>query len=288
MTGRGLSRLVVAPSFAVTLLFVYGFVLWTLVISFTASRLLPVYDLAGFGAYVRLWQSLRWHVALRNLGIFSVLFVSICLGIGVLLAVLLDRRGRAGGGLRTLYLYPMALSFIVTGTAWRWILNPGTGIQDFIRHLGFWSFTFDWSVRPETAILALVIAAIWQSSGFVMALFLAALQGVDREIVRAARLDGAGPWHIYWGIVLPSIRPVFMSAIVVLLHVALTSYDLVLALTGGGPGYASDMPATFMAEMTFRRDQINVGAASAMMILFMVVAIVVPYLYCETRTGRRD
>ena len=284
--GRRAAKLVVAPSVAVVMVFIYGFVLWTLYISFTASRILPAYELTGWDAYARLWQTPRWHLALRNLGVFSLLFISVSMVVGVGLAVLLDQRARAEGVLRTLYLYPMALSFVVAGTAWRWILNPGIGIQAFVRHLGFPDFTFDWIARPETAVYALVVVAVWQSTGFVVALFLAALRGVDQEIIRAARLDGAATWQIYWGIVLPSIRPVVMSALVVLLHVAVTSYDLVVALTGGGPGYASDMPATFMVEMAFRRNQINVGAASAIMMLAMVVTIVVPYLYAEMRAAR--
>ncbi|MGQ9371014.1 carbohydrate ABC transporter permease [Azospirillum sp. ST 5-10] len=284
---RHMSKLVLAPSCAAILLFVYGFVLWTTWISFTPSRLLPVYEFAGFDAYVRLWQMARWHVAMTNLVVFGGLFVLVSLAVGVLLAALLDQRVRAEGVLRTIYLYPMALSFIVTGTAWKWMLNPTIGIQRFVRDLGFESFTLDWIVRQDMAVYALVIAAVWQGSGFVMALFLAAMRGVDEEIVKAARLDGASVARIYWGIVLPSIRPVFFSAVVILAHLAVKSFDLVVALTGGGPGYATDLPATFMYEMTFRRSQINIGAASAIMMLATVMAIIVPYLYSELRETKR-
>ena len=284
---RHLSKLVVAPSFAAILVFVYGFILWTLYVSFTNSRMLPVYDLVGADAYVRLWKLERWYVAIENLLIFGGLFIGISLAIGIVLAVLLDQRIRGEGALRTIYLYPMALSFIVTGTAWKWILNPSIGVQEFVRSLGFETFTFDWIVQQDTAVYTLVIAAVWQSSGFVMALFLAALRGVDQEIIKAAYLDGASLPRIYWGIVLPSIRPVFMSAFVILAHLAVKSYDLVVALTGGGPGYASDLPATFMYEMTFRRNQIAIGSASALMMLATVVAIIVPYLYSELKGGKR-
>ncbi|WP_207461396.1 sugar ABC transporter permease [Azospirillum sp. SYSU D00513] len=284
---RHLSKLVVAPSFAAILVFVYGFILWTLYVSFTNSRMLPVYDLVGADAYVRLWKLERWYVAIENLLIFGGLFIGISLAIGIVLAVLLDQRIRGEGALRTIYLYPMALSFIVTGTAWKWILNPSIGVQEFVRGLGFETFTFDWIVQQDTAVYTLVIAAVWQSSGFVMALFLAALRGVDQEIIKAAYLDGASLPRIYWGIVLPSIRPVFMSAFVILAHLAVKSYDLVVALTGGGPGYASDLPATFMYEMTFRRNQIAIGSASALMMLATVVAIIVPYLYSELKGGKR-
>jgi glucose/mannose transport system permease protein len=284
---RNLSRLVVAPSVALSLFFVYGFILWTAYISFSRSKMMPVYSLIGLTNYVKLWNQDRWHVAIGNLGVFGLCFVGFCLLIGITLAVLLDQRIRAEGVLRTIYLYPMALSFIVSGTAWRWLLNPGVGLQQFVRELGFPDFNFAWTADSHMAVYALVIAGVWQSSGFVMALFLAALRGVDQEIVKAAYLDGAGLPRIYLAIVIPSIRPVFLTAIVVLSHIAIKSFDLVVALTGGGPGYASDLPATFMYEMTFRRNEIGIGAASAMMMLATVMAVIVPYLYSELRGEKR-
>jgi glucose/mannose transport system permease protein len=284
---RQLSRLVVAPSFALSLFFVYGFILWTTYISFSRSKMMPVYSLIGLSNYVKLWNQDRWHVAIGNLAIFGLCFVGFCLLIGITLAVLLDQRIRAEGTLRTIYLYPMALSFIVSGTAWRWLLNPTVGLQQFMRDLGFPNFEFAWTTDSHLAVYALVIAGVWQSSGFVMAIFLAALRGVDQEIIKAAYLDGAGLPRIYLAIVIPSIRPVFLTAIVVLSHIAIKSFDLVVALTGGGPGYASDLPATFMYEMTFRRNEIGIGAASAMMMLATVMAIIVPYLYSELRGEKR-
>jgi glucose/mannose transport system permease protein len=284
---RHMSKLVVSPTCAVVVLFIYGFILWTGYLSLTGSRMLPVYDLTGFGNYLRLWQMPRWNLAITNLLVFGALFVASSLAIGVGLAVLLDRRIRTDGILRIIYLYPMALSYIVTGVVWRWILDPAVGIQHFVRDLGFESFTFDWIVRQDRAIYALVIAAVWQSSGFVMALVLAAIRGVDPEIVRAAELDGASVSRTYWGIVLPSVRPVFMSAVVILVFMAVKNFDLVIALTGGGPGHASDLPTTFLYEMTFRRNQINIGTASAMTLLATVMAIIVPYLYSELRRPNR-
>ncbi|MFD2264668.1 carbohydrate ABC transporter permease [Lacibacterium aquatile] len=284
---NSLSKIVVAPTLAMVLVFVYGFILWTTYISFSASKMLPIYEWVGLENYIRLWSMGRWHTAITNLLIFGVLFIGTCLAIGCMLAVFLDQKIRGEGALRTIYLYPMALSFIVTGTAWKWLLNPGTGIQQFMIDLGFADFRFDWIITQEFSLYTLVIAAVWQSSGFVMALFLAALRGVDQEIIKAAYLDGASLPRIYWGIIIPSIRPVFLSAIVILAHLAVKSFDLVLALTGGGPGYASDLPATFMYEMVFRRNQMGIGAASAMMMLATVMAIIVPYLYSELRGGRR-
>jgi glucose/mannose transport system permease protein len=282
-----ISALVVAPSFALILLFVYGFILWTIYMSFTGSTLLPSYELVGTEPYKAMVRSSRFSVAFTNLLIFGALFILIAMVLGTLLAVLLDQRIRIEGALRAIYLYPMAISFIVTGVAWKWILNPGIGIQKFMQDLGFAGFEFDWIVERDRAVYTLVIAAVWQASGFVMAMVLAGLRGVDQEILKAAQLDGASLPRIYWAIVLPSIRPVFVSAFVILLHLAVKSFDLVVALTGGGPGFQSTLPANFMYEMTFRRNQIAVGSASAVLMLGIVLAVIVPYLYSELRRERR-
>lgn len=193
----------------------------------------------------------------------------------------MERQGE--GVLRTLYLYPMALSFIVTGTAWKWILNPGLGLERLAHEFGWTSFKFDWVVDPEMAIYTVVIAAVWQSSGFVMALFLAALRGVDQDIVMAARLDGATPFYIYRKVILPLLAPSFLTAFVILVHQAVKSFDLVVALTSGGPGNSTQLPATFMYTQTFGRNSMALGASSAVMIFMTVFAIIVPYLYFEAR-----
>ncbi|HVY04523.1 MAG TPA: sugar ABC transporter permease [Burkholderiales bacterium] len=281
-----LPKVVLGPTLLCALVFVYGFILWTGWLSFTESRLLPRYDFAGLVQYVTLFENDRWWTALKNLSIFGSLFIGFCLATGLLLAILLDQRIRAEGFLRAVYLYPMALSFIVTGTAWRWVLNPGLGMEHLVRQMGFENFSFDWIVTPGMSIYCVVIAGAWQSSGFVMALFLAGLRGVDDSIVKAAQVDGAGPVRIYLRIIIPSLRPVFFSALIILAHIAIKSFDLVMALTGGGPGFSSDLPATFMYVFAFNRNQIGLGAASAMMMLFTVIAIIVPMIYSETR--RRD
>ncbi len=281
-----LPRLVVAPSFIVSLLFIYGLMVWNGYLSLSASRILPNYEFVGLQQYMTLWESDRFRVAMTNMGIFGTLFIGGAMAIGVLLAILLDQKVRAEGVLRTIYLYPMAVSMIVTGTAWKWILNPGLGIEHLMRQWGFESFTFDWLVRGETAIYCIVIAGVWQSAGFVMALFLAGLRGIDESIIKAAQVDGASLPRIYWSIILPSLRPVFFSTLMVVAHLAIKSFDLVMALTAGGPGYATDLPATFMYATAFTRGQIGVGAASATVMLATVAAIVVPYLYSELRTKR--
>ena len=286
---QALPKLVIAPGFVLGFAFIYGLMIWNGVLSLTASRMLPNYDeFVGLEQYVRLWELDRWWLALKNLGIFSVLYVGGAMLIGMGLAIVLDQKVRAEGWLRNIYLYPMALSFIVTGTAWKWMLNPSLGLEKLMRDLGWTRFSFDWLVQSDTAIYCVVIAGIWQSAGFAMALFLAGLRGIDDSIIKAAQIDGASLPRIYWRIILPMLRPVLFSTIMVLSHLSIKSFDLVMALTGGGPGYASDVPATFMYTMSFTRGQIGLGAASATMMLATVAAIVVPYLYSELRSKPHD
>lgn len=284
-----LPKLVIAPAFVLGFAFIYGLMVWNGVLSVTASRMLPNYDeFVGLDQYVRLFEMDRWWVALKNLGIFSVLYVGGSMLLGMFLAILLDQKIRSEGALRTIYLYPMALSFIVTGTAWKWILNPSLGLEKLMHDLGWSSFQFDWLVQGDTAIYCVVMAGIWQSAGFAMALFLAGLRGIDDSIIKAAQIDGATLPRIYWRIILPILRPVVFSTIMVLSHLSIKSFDLVMALTGGGPGFSTDVPATFMYTMSFTRGQIGLGAASATMMLATVAAIVVPYLYSELRAKPHD
>ena len=283
---RNVPRILLAPSFLAVLVFVYGFIAWTAWVSMTRSRLLPKYEIEGFIQYERLFAAPRWDTAMNNLFIFGALFIVVSMLLGLLLAILLDQKIRTEGALRTIYLYPMALSMIVTGTAWKWIMNPGLGIEAVVRGWGFENFTFDWVIDPDMAIYAVVVAAVWQASGFVMALFLAGLRSVDEEIIKAARVDGIPTWRIYSAIIIPSMAPIFLSAFIVLAHLAIKSFDLVIALTGGGPGYATDLPATYMYAMAFSRGDIGQAASSAMVMMAVVFAIVVPYLYSELRTKR--
>jgi len=250
-----LPKVVVAPAFVLGFAFIYGLMIWNGVLSLSVSRMLPNYEWAGLEQYARLWEMDRWWVALKNLAVFGVGYVGGSLVVGVILAVLLDQKIRAEGALRTIYLYP---------------------------------FRFDWLVDPDMAIYTVVIAGVWQSAGFVMALFLAGLRGVDESIIKAAQIDGASLPRIYVRIIIPSLRPVFFSTLMVLAHIAIKSFDLVMALTAGGPGYATDVPATFMYAMSFSRGQIGLGAASAMMMLATVAALVVPYLYSELRRRPHD
>jgi len=278
-----LPKVVLAPSFAVTLVFVYGFILFTIFLSFTGSKMLPLYTFVGLSNYTRLWALENWHIAIVNIAIFASLYIVICTALGLALAIFLDQKIRGEGLLRPIYLYPMALSFIVTGTAWKWFLDPGIGLERIMQLWGWESFSFTWIKDNDMAIYTIVIAAVWQTSGFVMAMFLAGLRGIDNEILKAAQIDGASSLQLYRRIVIPMLRPAFLSAFVILSHLAIKSYDLVIALTGGGPGRATEMPATFMYSYTFTRNQMGVGSASAVIMLMTIAAIMVPYLYAELK-----
>ena len=285
--GEFLPRIVLAPSFAAVLVFVYGFIIFTGYLSFTDSKILPSFDFVGWKNYVRLWSLPNWWIALENLAIFASLYIVICTAIGLGLAILLDQKIRGEGVLRPIYLYPMAISFIVTGTAWKWFLDPGIGIERIVHLWGFSNFTFDWIKDTRMAIYCVVIAAVWQSSGFVMAMFLAGLRGIDNEIIKAAQIDGATNFKLYKRIIIPMLRPAFLSAFVVLAHLAIKSYDLVIALTNGGPGRATELPATFMYSYTFTRNSMGIGAASAVIMLMMIASVIIPYIYAEVGGGSR-
>lgn len=289
-----LPRLVLAPSFLLVLVFVYGFNLWTLFLSFTNSKAFPTTNLIGFTNYLRLWNwtferdpPSNWYTALVNMGLFGGLYIFFCLFLGLLLAILLDQKIRGEAILRPIYLYPLALSFIVTGTAWKLFLDPGIGLEKAMHDWGWASFHFDWVVNPPMMIYCVAIAGIWQTSGFVMALFLAGLRGVDGEILKAAQIDGASAYQTYRRIVIPIIRPVFFSALIVLAHMAIKSYDLVLSVTGKNPGGAAELPSTFMYSYTFTRNQMAIGSTSAVIMLMTIAAIMVPYIYSETREKGR-
>ncbi|HEX9856721.1 MAG TPA: sugar ABC transporter permease [Paracoccaceae bacterium] len=276
-------KLVLSPSVALILVFVYGFIAFTVYLSFTNSKILPAYDLIGLENFRKLFLLSHWTTAITNLAIFASLYIVICTAIGLALAIFLDQKIRGEGMLRPIYLYPMALSFIVTGTAWKWFLDPGIGLEHTMHLWGWESFRFGWIKDRDMAIYTVVIAAVWQTSGFVMAMFLAGLRGIDNELLKAAQIDGASNWNLYRRIVIPLLRPAFLSAFVILSHLAIKSYDLVIALTGGGPGRATELPATFMYSYTFTRNQMGIGAASAVIMLMTIAAIMVPYLYAELK-----
>lgn len=280
---KHMPKIAMTPAFIIAVVYILGFVLWSGWLSLTNSRMLPRYDFAGFVQYEKLFENERWWVASSNLLIFGGLFIFTCMILGLLLAILLDQNVKGEGVFRTIYLYPMALSFVVTGTIWRWLLNPSLGLEKLMHELGFEGFVFDWLVDPDMAIYTVVIAGVWQSTGFAMTLFLAGLRGVDSSIIEAARIDGAGLVKTYYHVIIPGLKPVFFSTFIILAHIAIKSFDLVMALTRGGPGYSTDLPATFMYTYTFTRGRIGLGSASAMVMLFMIFAVIGPYLYFQLK-----
>lgn len=283
MKAGALPKLLITPSALLVLVCVYGYIMFTVYLSFTGSTLMPSYELTGGANYARLVGLENWSVSLSNLWVFSSLYILCALGLGLGLAVMIDQKVRAETAFRSIFLYPMALSFIVTGTAWKWLLDPGVGLERTMHSLGWEQFRFGWIKDSELAIYCVVIAAVWQTTGFVMAMFLAGLRGIDSEQVNAARVDGARTWQIYVRIIIPQLGPVFVSAFVIMAHMAVKSYDLVVALTNGGPGRSTWLPSVFMYQYTFTRNEMAVGAASSVLMLLVIGAVVLPYLHSEMK-----
>lgn len=254
-----------------------SFSIWTIWISFTPSTLIPVSGWVGFHNYASVLSSRNWQIAFDNLLLFGIAFVLLSLITGLVLAILLDQRIRGENVLRTIFLYPLAVSFVVTGTVWSWLLNPGIGIEKLAHDLGWASFHFDWLVNRDMAIWTIVIAAVWQSSGFAMALFLAGLRSVDGDIIRAAQIDGAGPIRTYWRVILPTLWPITITVVVIQLQFAISAFDLVRALTNGGPGIATQLPALVVYDLMFQRSQLGRGAAAAVLMLLILLAVLLPY-----------
>jgi len=264
-----------------------SFALWTIWVSFTPSTLVPVTGWVGLRNYNAVLATRNWTIAFDNLLLFGTSFVLLSLVMGLGLALLLDQRIRGENVLRSIFLYPLALSFVVTGTAWSWLLNPGIGIQKLVNSLGWTSFRFDWLIDRDMAIWTIVIAAVWQSSGFAMALFLAGLRSVDQDLIKAAQIDGAGPLRIYRRVVLPVLWPITVTVIVIQLQFAITTFDLVRALTGGGPGIATQLPALVVYDFMFQRGLLGRGAAAAVLMLLTLLAVLLPYWAWRTIQHRR-
>ncbi|MEY9727174.1 glucose/mannose transport system permease protein [Bradyrhizobium yuanmingense] len=265
-----------------------SFSLWTIWISFTPSTLVPVAGWVGLRNYTAVTASRNWQIAFDNLLLFGSAFVLLSAATGLILAILLDQRIRGENVLRSVFLYPLAVSFVVTGTVWSWLLNPGLGIQKLVHDLGWTSFKFDWLIDRDMAIWTIVIAAIWQSCGFAMALFLAGLRSVDPDIIKAAQIDGAGPVRTYRRIILPSLWPITVTVVVIQLQFAISTFDLVRALTNGGPGIATQLPALVVYDLMFQRSLLGRGAAAAVLMLLILLAVLLPYAawrYIQRRRG---
>jgi glucose/mannose transport system permease protein len=271
---------------ALTVLVGYlGTVLWTLRMSVSSSRTFPADDYVGLAQYTRLFGNERWLLSLQNLAVYGLLFIAACMLIGFLLAVFIDQKVRGEGLLRTVFLYPYAVSFVATGLVWQWLLNPGSGLQQAVQQWGFPDFSFDWIIDPDRVIYTVVIASVWQASGLVMALMLAGLRGIDPQLWQATRIDGIPAWRVYCSIVLPMLAPTLATVFVLLFTGVVKVFDAVVAMTQGGPGTASDVPAKFIMDHLFGRANLALASAGAIVLLLTVLALVAPLLYARSRAA---
>ena len=272
----------------VTVVFAYlGTMLWTARVSLSNSRTFPSNDFVGFTQYVRLFHNDRWLVSLQHIAIYGVCFIVACIVIGMLLAIFIDQRVMAEGVLRTVFLYPYAMSFVATGLVWQWILNPELGAQSLLHKMGFTYARFDWIVDQDFVIYTIVIATVWQASGLVMAVMLAGLRGIDDELWKAARIDGIPRWRVYMSIVIPMLGPSISTAFVLLFVAVVKLFDAVVAMTQGGPGTASEVPAKFIMDYLFGRANIGLASAASIVLLATVLAILAPFLYARSRSASR-
>lgn len=284
------SILLILPSVTAIAIFVYGFIGFTGFVSLTKwNKLLPDFSLVGLRNYRTLFANQRFQIDMRNMVVFTALFLLVSLAIGFLLAVLLDQHVKGENIFRSIFLFPMAISFIATGIAWRWLLNPGsaemgsTGVNLLFDKVGLDFLKTGWYTDPKIGIKAVAIAAVWQMSGYVMAMYLAGLRGIPEELREAARVDGASELQILWHVIVPLLRPITLGAVVILGHIALKIFDLIVAMTGPGIGFSSDVPAYFMWDTTFQSNRFAQGASIATILLVMVGILIVPYLAYSLR-----
>ena len=285
---RNINAKIASIPMILTVLVVFlGGSIWTIFYSFTSSKLLPKWKFVGFDQYERLWETRRWIISIENLALYGIFSLIFTLFIGFTLAALLDRKIRFENTFRTILLYPFALSFIVTGLTWQWILNPDFGLQGVIRDFGWESFSFDPLNDPETVMFGLLISGLWQGTGLIMVILLAGLRGIDEDIWRAARVDGIGTIKTYIRIIIPMMRPVFITALVLIAAGIIKIYDLVVAQTDGGPGIASEVPAKYVMNYMFGAKNLGQGFAASTMMLVSVIVILVPWAYLEFGGKRR-
>jgi glucose/mannose transport system permease protein len=276
-----------APAAFVVLAVYIGCSLWSLRISFTNSHLLPSDEFVGWRQYQSLLANSRWAASVWNLAIIGPLFIALALVIGFGLAVLIDQKIRGESLIRTIFLYPFSMSFVVTGLVWQWLLNPSVGIQKLVRDLGLPDFRFDWIVDQRMVVYTIVAAAVWHGSGLVMVIVLAGLRGIDDEIWRATRVDGIPAWRAYLSIILPMLTANLASAAVLLAISVVRLYDLVVAMTNGGPGLGSEVPAKFIIDNLFERQNIGLATAASTVMLVTVLAVVAPWIYLQQRGALR-
>ncbi|WP_443628460.1 carbohydrate ABC transporter permease [Candidatus Njordibacter sp. Uisw_002] len=276
-----MAKLASIPMILTALVVFVGGTGWTILYSFTGSRMLPKTKWVGLDQYERLWDSDRWIISITNLGVYGVCSLVLTLVIGFCLAACLDRKIRFESAFRSIFLYPFALSFVVTGLAWQWILNPDFGLQSVVRGWGWESFAFNPLNDANTVIYGLLIAGLWQGTGLIMCIMLAGLRGIDEDIWKATRVDGIGTIKTYLVVIIPMMRPVFITALVLIAAGIIKLYDLVVAQTGGGPGLASEVPAKYVIEYMFRAQNLGQGFAASTMMLCSVVIVLIPWAYLE-------
>ena len=281
------AKIAALPMIATALVVFTGGTIWTVIYSFTNSKLLPRANFVGLDQYDRLWSSSKWLISLENLFIYGICSLVFSVVIGFVLAALLDQKIRFENTFRTILLYPFALSFIVTGLVWQWILNPNFGIQGVVRGLGWTSFSFDPLNDADIVIFGILIAGLWQGTGLIMCLMLAGLRGIDPEIWKAARVDGIPMWKTYLFIVIPMMRPVFVTTLVLIASGIVRVYDLVVAQTSGGPGIASEVPAKYVYDAMFLSQNLGQGFAGSTMMLLSVLIVLIPWAYLEFGEKRR-
>lgn len=284
---RGL--LFVLPLIAVLFLFVYGFILWSLRVSFSAWQgILPNMKFVGLENYRIMFSSERFQIDLFNTFYFTLFFMAICIIGGFILSYLLYSQLKAEGVFRTIYMFPLSLSFVVTGVLWRWVLSPEVGVNALFTMMGF-EAEFGWFTSTDSvagfnfAVISLVIAASWQYMGYTMAMFLAGLRSIPDQVIESAKIDGAGEFRIIRSILLPMVKPITFSAMIVLGHISLKIFDLAYAMTGKGPGFVTDFPGLYMFETTFRGNNYAGGAVISIIMLILVAFVIIPYLYSTFR-----
>ena len=279
---RNKTAKIAAIPMILTALFVFvGGTAWTVTYSFTKSGLLPKLKWVGFAQYDRLWNTKKWLVAIENLAIYGICMLILMFLIGFILAALIDQKVRFENTFRTVILYPYAMSFVVTGLVWQWVLNPEFGLERIVRDLGWESFEFNPLYNSEIAIFGVLIAGLWQGSGLVMVLMLAGLRGIDQEIWKAARIDGIPTWKTYVLVIIPMMRPVFITTLVIVTAGIVKVYDLIVAQTSGGPGISTEVPAKYVYDAMFTAQNLGQGFAASTMMLLTVVIVVIPWAILE-------
>jgi len=280
------------PSVILIVIFVYGFIGYTGYLSLSNyNTIVPDFSFAGLKNYLFLFNDFRFQADIRNTIFFTIFFIVLVAGLGLILAILIDSKIKSESLFRNIFLFPMALSFIVTGVIWQWLLNPSTGFNYFLKWFGiqpkWYTDTtilagFKWGsieFGVPVAIIAVVIAAVWQMTGFSLAMYLAGLRGIDDELREAARMDGASEFQIQLKIIFPLLLPITMSVVIIMAHISLKIFDLIYAMTGSGANFVTDVPGVYMFETTFRGNYYANGAAIAMIMLLLVAVFIVPYLW---------